>query len=206
MFDIHNYPGFITAILLFQLIPGPGTLAILNATARSGWRGGTGAVLGTLAGDLVYMLAAVSGLAALLTASPVLFSILRLAGIAYLCRFGWTLLRAATVSAPGKNIPVATARRSFHQAFAVGLTNPKVIIFFMSFFPLFMTSATRPLTMVIMMAHVTLICLLYQMVLVFIGDQVARRLSRMATVRLFARRLAGAALICFGIRLALEQH
>ncbi|GAB7027424.1 LysE family translocator [Geotalea toluenoxydans] len=205
MFEIHNYIGFITAILLFQLVPGPGTVAILNATARSGRRGGMGAVLGTLAGDLVYMVAAVSGLAALLTASPVLFSVVRLAGIAYLCRFGWTLLRSTTTSNVQETCSVPSVRRSFHQAFVVGLTNPKVIVFFMSFFPLFMTSTTRPVTLVIMMVHVSALCLVYQTLLVLVGDQVAKRLSPMPQVRLHATRLAGAALIVFGIKLALES-
>ncbi|ACM20856.1 membrane protein, LysE superfamily [Geotalea daltonii FRC-32] len=205
MFEIHNYIGFITAILLFQLVPGPGTVAILNATARSGRLAGMGAVLGTLAGDLVYMVAAVSGLAALLTASPVLFSVVRLAGIAYLCRFGWTLLRSATTSNVQETCSVPSVRRSFHQAFVVGLTNPKVIIFFMSFFPLFMTSSTSSVTLVIMMAHVSLLCLVYQTLLVFVGDQLAKRLTGMEKVRRCTTRLAGAALIVFGIKLALES-
>ncbi len=95
MFNIHNYAAFIGAIMIFQLAPGPGTLAILNATARGGIGVGMGAVFGTLAGDLVYMTAAVSGLAALMAANPALFSVVRWGGVAYLCRFGWNLLRAA---------------------------------------------------------------------------------------------------------------
>ena len=70
MSGIYNYAGFISAIILFQLAPGPGTLAILNSVARCGKKAGMLAVLGTLAGDLVYMLAAVSGLTALLATTP----------------------------------------------------------------------------------------------------------------------------------------
>ena len=55
MFDIQNYGSFVAAIVVFQLIPGPGTLAILNATARNGVGAGLGAVLGTLAGDFLAM-------------------------------------------------------------------------------------------------------------------------------------------------------
>ena len=62
MFDIQNYPSFLAAILVFQLIPGAGTLAILNATARNGVGVGLGAVLGTLVGDFLFMVAAVAGL------------------------------------------------------------------------------------------------------------------------------------------------
>ncbi|MBL8375646.1 LysE family transporter, partial [Accumulibacter sp.] len=64
MFEIQNYASFVAAIIVFQLIPGPGTLAILNATARNGIGAGLGAVVGTLLGDMVYMVAAIVGLAA----------------------------------------------------------------------------------------------------------------------------------------------
>ncbi len=70
MFGIHNYGSFIAAVLVFQLIPGAGTISILNATARNGMGGGMKAVFGTLSGDLVYMCAAVLGLAAILSAYP----------------------------------------------------------------------------------------------------------------------------------------
>ena len=56
MFDIQNYPQFILAIVVFQLIPGAGTLAIVNASARSGIKMGMAAVAGTLIGDAVYII------------------------------------------------------------------------------------------------------------------------------------------------------
>jgi threonine/homoserine/homoserine lactone efflux protein len=205
--NIRNYSAFISAILLFQLVPGPGTIAILHATAQGGTRAGMGAVFGTLAGDLVYMTAAVSGLAALLSANPALFSVVQWAGIAYLCRFGWNLLRvpqsaeyAAVNSVTGKCLV------AFRQALTVGLTNPKVIIFFLSFFPLFMTTDTSPGTLGVMMLHVTLISLLYQTGLVLLGDRVVRRLSGMQQVCHHARRLTGVTLIGFGVKLALDNH
>ena len=61
MFGIQNYSNFILAIIVFQLIPGAGTVAILNATVRNGVGGGMKAVFGTLSGDFIYMLAAVPG-------------------------------------------------------------------------------------------------------------------------------------------------
>jgi threonine/homoserine/homoserine lactone efflux protein len=60
MFDIQNYGSFIIAIILFQIIPGAGTITTLNATARNGVGVGMSAVCGTLLGDFVYMLAGVA--------------------------------------------------------------------------------------------------------------------------------------------------
>ncbi len=205
--DIQNYAAFISAIILFQLVPGPGTIAILHATARGGAGVGMGAVFGTLAGDLVYMTAAVTGLAALLAANPAFFSLVRWVGIVFLCRFGCQLLCAvAEHDVMGDGHAAKSGRTAFRRAFAVGLTNPKVIIFFLSFFPLFMSSGTQPVTLVIMMLHVTLISFCYQTFLVLVGDRVCRRLSGMQRVQLVARHLAGLAVLGFGIRLAFNKN
>lgn len=205
MFEIQNHASFIAAILVFQVAPGPGTLAILNATGRGGIGAGMGAVLGTLFGDFAYMAAAVLGLAAILEAYPSVLSAMQWAGVAYLCWMGWKLLRT-----PAGDLPVEDAKPPggwiyFRQAFAVSLTNPKVVMFFMAFFPLFLAAGSTAATLAIMMLHVTGISLAYQTGLVLIGNAVARKLSRVKHARSMARRLAGAALIGFGIKLALNN-
>ncbi|NDB70241.1 MAG: LysE family translocator, partial [Methylocystaceae bacterium] len=81
MFDaIQNYPGFLLAILVFQLMPGPGMLAILDSTARNGIAAGLGASFGLLIGDLIIMLIAIAGLEAVLLSSPQVFHFIQLAG------------------------------------------------------------------------------------------------------------------------------
>ena len=94
----------------------------------------------------------------------------------------------------------------FRQALAVSLTNPKVIMFFMAFFPLFLTSESKPVTLVVLMVHVTAISFLYQTGLVLVGTAVARRLSRWKYARLVATRLAGMALVGFGLKLAFSDR
>ncbi|GHA69422.1 hypothetical protein GCM10009007_07840 [Formosimonas limnophila] len=72
MFGIQNYPQFILAIIVFQLIPGAGTLAIVNVSARS-IRCGMGAVVGTLVGDAVCMVGAMLGLTVVMQSHPSFF-------------------------------------------------------------------------------------------------------------------------------------
>ena len=206
MFEIQHYPSFIAAILIFQLLPGPGTLAILGASARSGIGAGMGVVFGTLAGDSIYMLAAVLGLAAILSAYPAVFAALQWFGIAYLCWIGFKLLTEAPTKATSGETPRHSGWFFFRQGFSVALTNPKVIMFFMAFFPLFMRPDASPVTLVSMMLHVTLICLVYEIGLVLAGNLVARMLSRFRGIRLLGNRLAGLALIGFGLKLALDDR
>jgi threonine/homoserine/homoserine lactone efflux protein len=205
MFGIHNYTSFVLAIIAFQMIPGPGTLAILNATARYGLRPGMGAVFGTLTGDLLFMLGAVLGLAAVLAARPLLLSSLQWIGIVYLCWLGLKLLFAR----PGDDVGVLREQNDwtcFRQAFAVCLTNPKAIMFFMAFFPLFLTSDSQPHTLGAMMAHVSLISLVYQTGLVIVGNAVAVRLSRFGQAPVLAKRLVGLGLLGFGLKLAINRR
>lgn len=202
MFDIQNYLSFITAIILFQLIPGAGTIAILNATARGGVRAGMSAVLGTLAGDLIYMVSAVLGLAAVLSAYPGIFFGLQYLGAAYLCFLGLkSLSRPVTAESPPRS-PGPNHRRHCKQAFAVCLTNPKAIMFFMAFFPLFLTAESSPSTLLVMMLHVTLISLAYQAFLVLVGKVIGGYLSRWKYAKLLATRLTGLAFLGFGVKLA----
>lgn len=206
MFDIQNYASFLLAILVFQLVPGPGTIAILNATARNGVGAGFGAVLGTLLGDFIYMLAAVLGLAAAMRANPVFFEALQWFGAGYLCWMGIRLLRARFGDESGLRQPQRMGRAYFRQACAVSLTNPKVALFFVAFFPLFLRPDASGGTLIALMAHVMLLSLLYQAGLVLIGNAVAQRLKTFPFARRLATQLAGIALVGFGLRLAADNR
>lgn len=206
MFGIQNYASFLASILVFQLVPGAGTLTILNATARNGIGAGLGAVSGTLVGDFVFMVAAAAGLAAVMNANPILFQALQCFGAAYLCWLGLQLLRAPLARGTTAQEPRKSVWCFFRQACAVSLTNPKVILFFVAFFPLFLRAGSSKATLMAMMAHVTIISFLYQTGLVFIGNAMARRLRAIPSARKIATRLGGVALIGFGIKLAASNR
>lgn len=206
MFGIHNYSSFVAAIVLFQIIPGPGTLTILNATARHGVRSGMGAAFGTLTGDLFFMLGAVLGLAALISAHPVILSSLQWLGIGYLCWLGLKLLLLPNADVRADSARVQNHWACFRRSFAVCLTNPKAIIFFMAFFPLFLTAKSPPMTLAVMIAHVSLISLAYQTGIVLVGNVVSVKLSRFYGARVLANRLAGLGLLGFGIKLAIKRQ
>ena len=205
MFGIQDYASFLAAIVVFQLVPGAGTLAILSATARNSVGAGFGAVLGTLAGDFLFMVAAAAGLAAVLTANPVFLQALQWFGAAYLCWLGLQVLRSPSTQGAATAEPRRSAWRCFRQALAVSLANPKVVLFFVAFFPLFLRPGSSGTTLVVMMAHVALISFVYQAGLVLAGNAVALRLRAFPAARKIASGLAGIALIGFGVRLAVHQ-
>jgi leucine efflux protein len=206
VFDIQNYTSFLVAILVFQLIPGAGTLAILNATARNGVGAGLGAVLGTLAGDFLFMVAAAAGLAAVMNSNPIFFQALQSFGAVYLCWLGLQLLRSPLAQYATTPELHKSMWRYFRQACTVSLTNPKVVLFFVAFFPLFLRPGSSNTTLVAMMAHVTILSFLYQAALVLVGNALARRLRAIPSARKIAARIAGIAFIGLGVKLAISNR
>src|SRR5665647_930876 len=134
MFGIADYGAFVAAILIFLLIPGPGNLALITSTGKGGIQGGLAATLGVIVGDQVLMWLAVAGVAALLAAYPVAFHAVQWLGAAYLAWLGGKMLLAKPGAAPILQIK---PHHYLRQALTITLLNPKAIVFYMAFFPLF---------------------------------------------------------------------
>lgn len=204
MFGIADYGAFVAAIVLFLLIPGPGNLALITSTGKGGVRGGLAATLGVIAGDQVLMWLAVAGVAALLAAYPAAFSAVQWLGAAYLAWLGWKMLTAKPGDAPVLNI---RPRQYFQQAAIITLLNPKAIVFYMAFFPLFVDPARHQglLTFGAMAVTVAVLTFFYGLVAVLLTHFLAARMRANPGVGRTLEKLAGIFLIGFGIKLALSK-
>ena len=134
MLGVTDYGAFVLAIIILLLIPGPGNLALITSTTKGGMQGGMGATFGVILGDQVLMWCAVAGVAALLNTYPAAFQAVQWLGSAYLVWIGGKMLLARKGDAPILNI---TPHHYLRQALMITLLNPKAIIFYMAFFPLF---------------------------------------------------------------------
>ncbi len=92
MLGITDYWAFVVAVLVFLALPGPGTLALLTATGKGGFRAGAAATLGLIVGDQVLLWLAALGVAAVLQGHPILFKALQYVGAAYLVFVGLRLI------------------------------------------------------------------------------------------------------------------
>ncbi|HBN53982.1 MAG TPA: leucine efflux protein LeuE [Stenotrophomonas sp.] len=202
---INDLGTFVVAVILFLMLPGPGTFTLLTATARGGVRAGYATLAGLMLGDQILIAIAATGVAALLKAHPLLFAGLRYVGAAYLVWVGLQLLRepAAVAGATAQQ----WGRRWFRQALLVGVLNPKAILFYMAFFPLFIDPATQrgALTLALMAGLIAVLSVGWCSVLIFGGRFIARRLAGYPRVGVWLRRAVGVCLVAFGIRLGLES-
>lgn len=199
---IHDLWTFVVAVLLFLTLPGPGTFALLTATGRGGVRGGYTALAGLLLGDQVLMWLAAAGVAALLQANPVLFRAMQYLGAAYLVWIGIGLLRAPRGDGAPGPIRMHPAHY-FRQGLLITLLNPKAIVFYMAFFPLFIDPAAHcgVATFATMAGLIVLLGVAYCSLLIVVGHALARRVREHPRLGLWLRRGAGVFLIGFGVRL-----
>lgn len=204
MFGITDSGAYVLAVIVFLAIPGPGNLALLTSTAQGGLRGGLLATLGVIAGDQVLIWAAVAGMAALLVAMPVLFGLLQWAGALYLIWLGLRLIRAT--DAGGAVISMSSGRY-FRQSLLITVLNPKAIVFYLAFFPLFIDPQQHQglLTFAVMAFIAAFLTFLYGLILCSVAIRVSARWGGRPHLGRWLNRLAGLVMIGFGLRMILVR-
>ena len=204
MFGVADYGGFVAAVIVFLAIPGPGNLALITSTGKGGLRGGLAATAGLIAGDQVLMWLAVAGVAALLAAWPLVFGAVQWLGAGYLAWLGLRMLLARPGAAPVIRIRTG---QYFRQALGITLLNPKAIVFYMAFFPLFVDPARHQglLTFAVMAATIAGLTLAYCAVVMLLTLRFARVLQASPRATRWLNRAAGTLLVGFGLKLALSR-
>ncbi len=204
MFGIADYGAFVVAIIVFLLIPGPGNLALITSTSKGGIRGGLAATVGVILGDQVLLWLAVAGVAALLAAYPAAFHAVQWLGAAYLAWLGAKMLWAKPGAAPILHIK---PHHFMRQALMITLLNPKAIVFYMAFFPLFVDPARHQglPTYAFMALTIAAITFVYGLTSVLLTYFLAERLRANPRITRVLEKAAGLLLIGFGAKLVLSR-
>jgi leucine efflux protein len=203
-FGISDYGAFVAAIVLFLAIPGPGNLALITSTSKGGIAGGMAATLGVIAGDQVLMWLAVAGVAAVLSTYPAAFAAVQWMGAVYLAWLGWKMVAAKPGGAPVLHI---RPRQYFQQALVITLLNPKAIVFYMAFFPLFVNPAHHMgmVSFAVMAATIAALTFLYGLGMALLTHFLAEHMRANPLIGRWLEKLAGIFLIGFGVKLALSK-
>ena len=204
MFGIVDYGAFVIAIIVFLLIPGPGNLALITSTGKGGIGGGLAATFGVIVGDQVLMWLAVAGVAALLGTYPAAFQAVQWLGAAYLTWLGGKMILAKPGSAPILQIK---PHHYLRQAFMITLLNPKAIVFYMAFFPLFVDPVRHQglMTFAVMAMTIAVLTFGYGLTMVMLTHFLAERLRANPIISGVLEKLAGIFLLGFGVKLALTR-
>jgi leucine efflux protein len=205
---------YVVATVLIILLPGPNSLYVLSVASRKGRRAGFAAAAGVFCGDSVLMVASAAGLASMFAASPVLYNLIRWAGVAYLAflafgllRGGWKTWRAARRGDPIEVTTIeeaATNERPFFRALIASLLNPKAILFFVAFFVQFVdpSYAWPVLSYGVLYVILQAFSVAYLSTLIIAGDGLAQTFRRRRRLAATGNGLVGAVMIAFATKLA----
>ena len=204
MLGVSDYGTFVITILVFLLLPGPGNLALVTSTGKGGIAAGIAATCGVILGDQILMWSAVAGVAALLHTYPQAFQALQWVGAAYLAWLGVKMLRSKPGSAPVVKIH---PHHYLRQALVITLFNPKAILFYLAFFPLFVDPAQQQglVTYAFLAGTIAALTFLYGLCATLLTHFLAERMRANPLVSRILEKIAGTFLLGFGIRLALSK-
>jgi threonine/homoserine/homoserine lactone efflux protein len=199
--------AFAAAWALLVVLPGPDTALVVARTIARDRRAGLVAAAGSLAALTAHVTFAALGVSAVIASSAEAFTVLKLAGAAYLVVLGLRLVLADPAGGPGDVAPRAEPRGAsvatgFRQACLTGLLNPKSALFFLTFLPQFVDrgSAAAPQFAVLGLIVVALAGA-WHLTLVALAGRLRGVASRPA-VRARFERLTGTVFVVLGTRLA----
>ncbi|MFY1633177.1 leucine efflux protein LeuE [Solwaraspora sp. WMMB335] len=214
MLGITDLWTYVLGTVAIVLLPGPNSLFVLSTAARRGVRRGYQAACGVFLGDTVLMVLAAAGVASLLRTHPVLFTMIKYAGAAYLGLVGLTMLRSAWRRWRRRDDPdaprlvdaaePAAVRHPFRRAAVISLLNPKAILFFVSFFIQFVDPGySHPALSFLLLGSIAQLCsLVYLTTLILTGTYLASQFRRRRRLAATATSGAGAIFVGFGVKLA----
>jgi threonine/homoserine/homoserine lactone efflux protein len=200
--DLETMLAFSVVTLVLVATPGPGVLYVVGRSSDRGRRAGFASMLGIESAELVYLLAAATGLSALLAASEAALGTLQYAGAAYLVVIGVREWRRKGGLAPS---PASASRHLFLHGFLVQILNPKVALFFVAYFPQFLNPASAVTPQVLILGAIyILIASTSDTAYVLLASFAARRFVRSSRAQRRIARFSAATYIGLGVFAALS--
>jgi threonine/homoserine/homoserine lactone efflux protein len=202
---LHTWWLFVVTVFFVSGTPGPNMLHVMSRSVQLGLAASIAAMAGCLIAVLMLLSASALGLTALLLAVPGAFAVLRYAGAAYLIYLGyraWTSNDAVIEAGKGAAMPKVAPWRVFRGGFAVGISNPKALLFAAAFLPQFIDpSFPKAPQFAVMVATFAVIETAWYFVYALGGQSMAAFLRRPAPRKAF-NRFTGGLFVAFGLAMA----
>ncbi|MCW4629324.1 MULTISPECIES: LysE family translocator [Marinomonas] len=198
---------FFLAIFIFSITPGPGVFAILARSMSKGARASISLSAGMVLSDIVYLVMACFGLAAIASAWEDLFLVIRYAGAAYLMYLGWKMWVSPVATASSENDVHAETNQvaSFIQGFMISASNPKVILFYVAFLPTFMDLTVLSGFDIVLASVLASAGLMLGLTIISVSASQARRFMKSERSMKVLNRTAGGIMASAGAFLALKN-
>lgn len=205
---IINVWTFLAGALVIILLPGPNSLYVLRTGMGRGVKAASKAIAGVMMGDLILIFLAWAGVATLIRTSPHIFMVVKYLGAMFLLYLGVKIILGALRKREG-NQPAEAVKieNYFLRALLLGVTNPKAILFYVSFFIQFIDPAvthTAP-AFAVLGSMIQLISLSYYLILLMAGSVMVRFLKNRTRLVKIGNMLTGMLFFGFAVRLMSAQ-
>ncbi|MPX28529.1 leucine efflux protein LeuE [Moraxella catarrhalis] len=215
MFGTINLLTYFLAVVVVIVLPGPNSLYCLSVSASHGHTAGLRAIAGVLLGDLILIMATVFGVGAMLKQYPQVFDVIKLIGGTYLAYIGTRLIIGAyhtfknrqAIMKSELSIKPPKKQNYFYRSLSLSLTNPKAILFFLSFFVQFVDpNYDKPwLSFLVLAVILQMVSVSYLTLLVYTGKALAEKFSKRPVLSSLAMFSAAMLFIGFGVNLWISQ-
>ena len=208
MTDNNVLLAFFTTSVILALSPGPDNLFVMAQSARTGRKSGLFVTLGLATGLIGHTVAVAFGLAAILRASSLAFTILKFIGAAYLLYLAWQAFRAGAATANKGDVQVFSRGNLYRRGIIMNLTNPKVSLFFMAFLPQFADPRHGSMMLQFFQLGAVFIMatILVFSVRSFSAGGVGEKFSNSPLAQKIVNRTASAVFIGLAVKLALSER
>ena len=192
------------AAFIFGISPGPGTLAALSISTTRGLRSGLILSAGEAVGDITYLTLAILSLGYLAQILEPAMVVVRWLGAGYLIYLGISQFRLASLNINSNTPSSKNLIRLFFMGFLIGGTNPKVILFYLSFIPLFIDLSNIDLTTGLQIASTVYVSVFASLVVVCIaGNQIKSWINKPRSIKIL-NRITGTMMIFVGLLLVVS--
>lgn len=204
---IVNLWAYLVGVFLIVIVPGPNSIFVLTASAKYGVRGGYKAAMGVFTGDALLIFLAFLGVATVVKNSPALFHAIQYLGAAYLLYLGIkTITQSLRVKKSQPEVKsVQSSKGIYFKALGLSILNPKMIIFYVSFFIQFIdfNAQSTGLSFLVLGAILQLCSMLYLSLLIFAGFGITNKVKQHKKLATLSNTFIGSLFVMFALRLAL---
>lgn len=194
--------GLFTATVIFAVTPGPGTLAVISRGLTLGFGPAFILGIGLTLGDLIYLWGAMLSLGFIAEQAESLFQVVRWVGGAYLIYLGYQTFRAPPATAAAETTAKPGWIRSLIAGCAISCTNPKVILFYLGFLPVFLDLASLTLADMLAVTAVIEAALLVVLFGIAIGAHKIRPFLTRGAFGVWINRISGGVMASVGVAVA----
>ena len=201
--------AFTAAALLMNISPGPSNLYVVARAIAQGTKGGVVAAMGLAVGSMVHVIATVLGLSVIFSQSPALYTVVKLAGAAYLIYLGvsyWKSKSAGTDKVV-KQVKTKPLSSVFRESIIVEVTNPKTALFFIALLPQFVVPESGPvsLQLLVLGVIVTISALPCDVLVAISSSKASNWLLKNERAQKIQERISGSILLGMGAYIVADE-